>query len=299
MTPPGGQRPGGAGDAGSGRSIGAALCGAGQVLRQAGIEQPRREARWLLSHALGLDVGALLAAAERPLDDAAAATRFDAMLARRAAREPFDYIVGRAPFRGLEFGVSPATLIPRADSEVLVEAALDHVPEPGRVLDLGTGTGCLLLSVLHAAPGARGVGVDLVPEAAALAGRNAAALGLADRASFFAGDWADAIIGAEEFDLVLCNPPYVERAAIPGLMPEVAGYEPGTALDGGPDGLDAYRALFKRLPGLLGPFGVAVVEVGFGQSGAVGGLMWRHGLEWVDCRRDMGGVARAIVMMRE
>lgn len=276
-------------------NVGESLCRAGRVLRAAGIDNARREARWLLGHAMGLEPGALPARAAAPLPGPAAAA-FEAMLTRRAAREPFDYIVGQAPFRGLEFAVSPVTLIPRADSEVLVEAALAHVPAPGLVLDLGTGTGCLLLAVLDAVPAAHGIGVDLVPAAAALARRNAVALGLGARASFLAGDWAEAIAGG--FDLVLGNPPYIERAAIAGLMPEVALHEPASALDGGPDGLEGYRAILRALPRLLRPGGVAVLELGMGQAAAVRGLGGDHGLEWVECRRDAGGVERAAVMRR-
>lgn len=275
--------------------IGTALCRAGRLLREAGIDNPKREARWLLSHAMGLEIGALLSGAKAPLPPDTAA-RFEAMLTRRLAREPFDYIVGQAPFRGLDFMVSPATLIPRMDSEVLVEAALTHVPDPELVLDLGTGTGCLLLAVLDAVPGAWGLGVDLVPEAVALAQRNAQALGLHDRASFVAGDWARAVDG--EFDLVLANPPYIESQAIHGLMPEVALYEPASALDGGEDGLHAYRAILRSLPRLLGPDGTAVLELGQGQAAMVGELAGRVGLRWRDCRRDSGGVARALVISR-
>jgi release factor glutamine methyltransferase len=191
----------------------------------------------------------------------------------------------------------PSTLIPRSDSETIVEAALVAFADPARirrVLDLGTGTGALLLAVLAECPGATGVGVDLVPAAAALAKRNAAANGLAARAAFLCGDWATALSG--RFDLVLSNPPYIETAALAGLMPEVARYEPSLALDGGPDGLDAYRRLMQALPGLLAPGGLAVLEIGQGQRPAVEAVARRWGLEPVAARRDLGGIDRAVVL---
>jgi release factor glutamine methyltransferase len=164
-----------------------------------------------------------------------------------------------------------------------------------RVLDLGTGTGCLLLAALSEFPDAAGVGVDAVPEAAALARRNAAALGLADRAGFLAGSWGGAL-AARRFDLVLSNPPYIETGAIPGLAPEVARHEPRSALDGGADGLDAYRALLPEARRLLAPEGRAVVELGQGQRTAVEALARGSGLRPLCCRADLGGVDRALVL---
>jgi release factor glutamine methyltransferase len=254
----------------------------------AGIEDARREARILLAAALGVDAAGLLA-----LDDVDP-TRFETMVGRRQAREPLAYITGRREFFGLMFEVSPATLIPRPDSETIVEAAL-ALPSPARVLDLGTGTGCLLLAVLHNRQGALGVGVDLAPEAAALAARNAAALGLDDRAMFLAGDWADALSGS--FDLILSNPPYISGAAIAGLMPEVARYEPGRALDGGADGLAAYQRIIARLPDLLAPGGAAVLELGAGQAASLATLAASSRLT-CETRRDLAGIERAAVLQR-
>jgi release factor glutamine methyltransferase len=229
-----------------------------------------------------------------PADKAA---HFAALLARRVAHEPFAYLTGRVGFWTLDLEVSPATLIPRADSESLIEAALEACPDQGaalRVLDLGTGTGALLLAVLSEFPAAQGIGLDLKPEAAALAARNAARLGLAGRARFLAGDWATALSG--RFDLVLCNPPYIESAAIPGLMPEVARHEPASALNGGADGLAAYRHIIADLPRLLVPRGVAVLELGQGQQAAVEALARAAGLTPEACRADLGGVPRALVL---
>ena len=279
-----------------GETVGAFLCQAGQVLRAAAIESPRLEARLLLAHALGTTQEALLREPGAAVPEAAAA-RFRAALAARLEATPVAHILGQQGFWTLDLAVSPATLIPRADSEALVDAALEAFPDPGaplRVLDLGTGTGCLLLAVLAERPRAFGVGVDLVPAAAALAAANAVRNGLADRAAFLAGDWAGALAGG--FDLVLSNPPYIESGAIPSLMPEVARHEPASALDGGPDGLDAYRRLVDLLPGLLNPGGAAVLELGIGQLPAVERLARAAGLAPGGCRRDLGGIERALVL---
>jgi release factor glutamine methyltransferase len=277
-------------------TIGFFLCQAGQRLRGAAIEAPRLEARRLLAHVLGTTEEALLRdpRAAVPADKA---QHFATLLARRVAHEPFAYLTGRVGFWTLELEVSPATLIPRADSETLVEAALAACPDKGaglRVLDLGTGTGALLLAVLSEFPAANGIGIDLKPAAAALAARNAARLGLAARARFLTGDWAAALAG--QFDLILCNPPYIESAAIAGLMPEVARHEPASALDGGADGLAAYRRIIADLPRLLAPRGVAVLELGAGQQAAVEALGLAAGLTPEACRADLGGVPRALVL---
>ncbi|MCA3325128.1 MAG: peptide chain release factor N(5)-glutamine methyltransferase [Roseomonas sp.] len=277
-------------------TIGFFLCQAGQRLRGAAIEAPRLEARRLLAHVLGTTEEALLRdpRAAVPADKA---QHFAALLARRVAHEPFAYLTGRVGFWTLDLEVSPATLIPRADSETLVEAALAACPDKGaalQVLDLGTGTGALLLAVLSEFSAANGIGIDLKPAAAALAARNAVRLGLAARACFLAGDWAAALAG--RFDLVLCNPPYIESAAIPGLMPEVARHEPASALDGGADGLAAYRRIIADLPRLLAPRGVAVLELGAGQQAAVEALGRAAGLTPEACSADLGGVPRALVL---
>jgi release factor glutamine methyltransferase len=218
----------------------------------------------------------------------------------RAAREPLAQITGHREFWSLDFAVTADTLVPRPDTETLIEAALAAFPARAavrRVLDLGTGTGCLLLAALHEFPDAFGVGVDRVPAAAALAARNAAALGMADRAALLCADWASALAG--RFDLVLCNPPYIPAAEIAGLMADVALYEPASALAGGADGLDAYRAVLPVLPGLLEPGGVAVLEIGQGQAGAVTALAARNRLaEGLASgpRADLAGIARALVL---
>ncbi len=268
------------------------LTAAAAILDAAGVEAPRREARLLLAHAAGLDGAGLL----RDLHTDAPAPGFERMVERRAAREPLAFITGHQPFWTLDLLVTPDTLIPRADSEALIEAALAAFPTRSarRVLDLGTGTGCLLLAALSEFPAAFGVGVDRVPGAAALARRNAGRTGLAGRSAFLCGDWSAAIGG--RFDLVLANPPYVEAAAIAGLMPEVASFEPGSALDGGADGLAAYRAITAALPGLLEGEGVAILEVGAGQRAAVAKLARAAGLRPGAARLDLSGVERALTI---
>jgi release factor glutamine methyltransferase len=254
------------------------------------------EARLLLSHVLDCRAEDLLRdpRAAVALDQA---QRFAGLVQRRVQREPMAFLLGWQEFWSLRFAVSPATLIPRADSESLVEAALAGFPDRGaplRVLDLGTGTGCLLLAVLSEFPNATGVGLDRSAAAAALAASNARALGLAGRAAFLVADWAAPLAG--RFDLVLSNPPYIEAAAIPALMPEVARHEPASALDGGADGLAAYRAILAELPRLLAPAGKAVLELGAGQGPAVAALARQVGLERVDLRPDLGGIDRALVV---
>jgi release factor glutamine methyltransferase len=239
--------------------------------------------------------------AEALLRDTAAPADTDALellLARREAREPLALILGRREFWSLDFAVSPATLIPRPESETLVEAAISAFAgcaPPRLALDLGTGTGCLLLAALSEFPLALGVGVDCSSEAAALAARNAAALGLSDRAVFLCGYWAEALDA--RFDLVLCNPPYIPAADIGCLMPEVTRYEPRGALDGGLDGFAAYRRLLPGLPRLLHPEGVAVLELGAGQLTPVAELALRAGLR-VAARPDLRGIPRALILRR-
>jgi release factor glutamine methyltransferase len=262
------------------------------VLAAAGVEDAWREARHLARLALCLDASCLT-------DPTATmdAVHFERLLRRRAAREPMAYLRGRQGFWTLDLAVSPATLIPRADSETLIEAAVAALPDRAnvrRVLDLGTGSGALLLAALSEFPAAWGVGVDLSPPAAALAARNAATNGMAGRAAFLCASWAAAL--AARFDLVLANPPYIRAADIAGLMPEVAAYEPAMALDGGADGLDAYREVIPALPGLLAPGGVAVVELGVGQAEAASDLARAAGFAEPRRRRDIGGVERALVL---
>jgi release factor glutamine methyltransferase len=269
-----------------------ALHDATNRLEAAGVENARREARLLLAHVRGLG-----REATPDHDSDFDPTLLEPALRRREAREPLALITGRRGFWTLELEVSADTLIPRPDSETLIEAAIAMFPNPRSVrtiVDLGTGTGCLLLAALAHFTTAFGVGVDLSTQAAALAARNARATGLAPRAAFLAGNWADAL--SLEADLILCNPPYVSSADIAGLMPEVARFEPARALDGGPDGLGAYRMLIPRLTDLLDTGGIAVLELGVGQEEAVTKLAEAAKFGDIATRKDLAGVPRALVL---
>lgn len=263
-------------------------------LDAAGVERARFESRLLLAKASGLGVEALIGRPEQPVEEAAA-ERFRAWLARRAAREPMARILGSQEFWSLPFALGPDTLIPRPDSETLVEAALAGIADRQAaftLLDLGTGSGCLLLALLSELPQAYGIGVDRSPAAAAQAAANALHLGLAERARFVVGDWGAPLAG--HFDLILANPPYLRTGDIPGLDPEVAGHEPLLALDGGPDGLDAVRALASDLSRLLKPGGRVLVEVGLGQAPAAEAIFRACGLAPERRYRDLGGVDRVV-----
>ena len=275
-----------------GPTIAALLREGARILAAAGIDNPRLESRLLLAHVLGWSAEDVV----RNLTSSAPSSNFAGLIARRASHEPLAFILGWREFWSLRFHVSPATLIPRPDSETVVEAALALHPDRQsaiRVLDLGTGTGCLLLVVLHERPNAFGLGVDRVEAAVMLARDNARALGLAGRSVFLCGDWATAIEG--RFDLVLSNPPYIRTDELAGLMPEVASHEPRLALDGGPGGLTAYRDIIATLPRLLTPSGSAVLELGAGQAEAVATLAGAHGFA-VSIRSDLSGAARAIIL---
>ncbi len=250
----------------------------------------RLDAELLLAHALGLSRERLLLT----LDDQHVPATFAGFVDRRAAQEPVAYITGTRAFWTIDLLVGPGVLIPRADSETLIEAAVDHfagTTGPVRVLDLGTGPGTLLLAALDQWPGARGEGVDASDTALDYARRNAAALGLGDRARFRVGDWAAGI--DTRFDLVLANPPYVESDAV--LPDEVARYEPASALFAGADGLDDYRRIAAQLSALIAPGGVACVEIGAEQGQSAAALFRARGLS-VSIRRDLGDRDRCLVV---
>jgi release factor glutamine methyltransferase len=216
-------------------------------------------------------------------------------IARMAAGEPLSRILKRREFWGLDFELSPDTLDPRPDSETIIEAVLARVDRgaPLRLLDLGTGSGCLLLALLSELPIATGVGVDISEGAVATARRNAESLRLADRSCFFVGDWGSAI--AQRFDVVVANPPYIATLALRDLPPEVRLYDPPQALDGGDRGLATYQRIIALLPALLAPYGMFVVEIGSGQAADVVALIKNSAVACEAIERDLGGIARCIV----
>jgi release factor glutamine methyltransferase len=305
----------------SGVSVEAARRSLAQKFRQCGIETPELDARLIVGHTLGLDHATLTAASRRVLTTAEA----DALLAlqaRRLAREPVARILGRKEIWGVPFKLNSETLVPRPETETVVEAALAAIDAPSlslpqhqgvyarlpravrgrerwgshvlRIADLGTGSGALLLALLSELPSACGIGTDISAGALGCARDNAAALGLAGRAAFVACDYASALEGP--IDLLVANPPYVARGDIAALPGEVRDFDPRRALDGGPDGLDGYRAIAADARRLLAPAGVLVLELGFGQLSAVTSLLPAAGLAPAAMRQDLAGVVRALVI---
>lgn len=258
--------------------------------RLAGVSKtPRLDAELLMAHALGVERETLLLSnQEREAPDG-----FEPLIFRREGHEPVAYITGRRAFWTLELEIGPGALIPRPDSETLIEAAAAHFGKrgPRSIVDLGTGPGTLLLAGLDQWPEARGLGVDRSEAALEFARRNAGRLGFANRAQFHLGDWGSGIEDA--FDLVLCNPPYVERDA--DLPREVSAFEPPCALFAGADGLEEYRKLAPQVARLLAPQGLACIEIGAGQVEEVRALFSREGLQ-TDSRKDLGGHVRCVTL---
>lgn len=285
-------------------AIDALLRQAGRQLAAAGVEDAPRDARLLLQAASGISLAALVAFPERRVEAAALET-FRSMLARREGREPMAQILGRREFWSLTFRVTGDTLDPRPDSEALVQAVLERVSDRDaapRLLDFGTGTGCLLLALLHDLPRATGVGIDLSAAALEIAAENARNLGLAQRATFRLGDWDEGLAPSDRlaaFDAVISNPPYIESAAIPALQPEVARFEPRLALDGGVDGLDAYRRLLPAAARLLRPGGIAAFEIGVGQADSVTAIGTAGGLRHIATVADLGAVPRVVLWQKD
>ena len=279
-------------------TVGEALIRAAKRLGEAGIERPQAEARILLEAASGRGRGQIIAFPEHPLPPAQCEI-FDAQVARRCAREPISRILGSREFWSLRFAVGPATLDPRPDSETLVATVLLRIPDRDAeiaLLDLGTGTGCLLLALLSELPHAKGIGIDISPAARDIAAANAKALGLDQQAEFRIGDWARDI--SAQFDVILSNPPYIESTAIAGLEPEVAQFDPRGALDGGADGLSAYRALIPQAAECLKPGGLLALEIGAGQGAAVRALANNAGLNDLGGAEDLAGIERCLLFSR-
>ncbi len=279
-------------------TIGDLLKAASAELATAGLADASREARLLMAEAAGLDRAAIFAHPERGLDGATAA-RFARMVARRARREPMAHILGRREFWSLSFRVTADTLDPRPDSEALVQAVLDQIPDragPLRLVDFGTGTGCLLLALLHELPAARGLGIDISEAALSVAHANAAALRLDSRAAFQRSDWDDGIDPL--FDILVSNPPYIPGGEVAALQPEVAQFEPRLALDGGSDGLAAYRRLAPAAMRLLAAHGLAAFEIGAGQSESVVRIMEEGGLRHIATAADLAGIPRCVLFRK-
>jgi release factor glutamine methyltransferase len=267
-------------------------------LKSAAIESAELDARILMGHALGLDLTGLISAAQRQLTSDESA-RLGDFVRRRLAGEPVARIIGEKEFWGLPLQLSSATLVPRPDTETVVELALEllraggDLNRPLRIADLGTGSGAILLALLSELPAAQGFGTDISQAALQTARLNAARAGLSDRATFIACDYASGLAGP--FDLIVSNPPYIRSADIDGLATEVRNHDPLAALDGGADGLDAYRALIPQAAGLLAPRAALVVEAGEGQSAEIQALMTAAGLMPVIApKADLAGIPRAV-----
>jgi release factor glutamine methyltransferase len=284
------------------RTLGVTIADARARLASAGIETPGLDARLLAAHILNCDAATIIGHPELMIDGSRASL-FEAALRRRLRREPLAYILGHREFWSLPLRVTRDTLIPRPDTETLVEAAMAWQARrmanaSPRILDLGTGSGCLLLALLVELPSARGVGVDISQPALAVARENAARLGVAERAAFVCGDWANAL--SSKFDLIVCNPPYIADSEWDELAADVRDFEPALALRGGADGLAAYRTILSELPVLLATDGSAFVEVDAGGAVAVAALAPTFGLQPYEIRRDLAGRARCMqVLVRE
>jgi release factor glutamine methyltransferase len=282
-------------------TIAEALREASTALRVAGLAEPRREAGSLLSHVVGRDSAFLITHADETLDGGARDS-FRAAVARRAAGEPFQYIAGRQEFYGLEFEVTPDVLIPRPETELLVETALELLrgAEAPLLCDVGTGSGCVAVALLHARADARGLALDVSPPALAVAARNAARHGVGGRLQFIVSDCFDALgAGAHEgarFDLVASNPPYVVEADVEGLQREVREHEPRVALTPGGDGLSLIRRLVAESPRFLKPGGHLVMEIGFGQREQVAALVDPEVWALLGVHEDLQGIPRTVAL---
>lgn len=259
-------------------------------LAGAGVENAPRDARLLMAHALGIEPVEVIMRETDSIDVVGLAA-FEEAVERRLKGEPVSRIRGWREFYGRRFSVTPDVLDPRPETELLVEQGLKRLPEGARVLDLGTGSGCILISVLAERTDASGLGIDISSGALAVARANAAALGVSGRAAFVEGGWGD--VSGGPFDLALSNPPYIPEADIAGLAKDVRGYDPLAALTPGGDGLDPYRLILGAMPGWLKPGGCIGFEFGIEQAAAVTMLMRQAGLIDIEVLRDLAGIERA------
>ena len=284
-----------------GASVAHARRALAEEFRDAGIESPELDARILIGHALGLDHARLAASAHQQISDLSAA-QIERFAARRLAGEPIARILGQKEFWSLPFAITPAVLVPRPETEIVVELALALLDRNGarsrvlRIADLGTGSGAILLALLSELPNAHGIGADIDKNALAVARSNATRLDLGNRATFLVSDYGAALEGP--FDLIVSNPPYVASGDIATLAREVREHDPHHALDGGADGLAAYRVIAADATRLLKPAGHLVVEIGAGQQIAVEEVFSAAGLAFGDVRHDLSGIARAAAAKR-
>lgn len=278
------------------RTISAAVRSGANRLARSGVPDAQRDARWLMSAALMVPRARLLLASNDHIDDAAHET-FLAMIEARCHRQPVSQITGRREFWGREFHVTGDVLDPRPETETLVELVIKDVPSPGRILDLGTGSGVLIVTLLAELADSIGMGVDIDLAALKVAALNAVRHSVDQRVVFRASDWAKEV--NEQFDLIVSNPPYVPAGAVANLDPEVRDWEPRHALTAGPSGLEAYERIASDLDRLLAPCGTALFEIGFDQGGPVSALFLASGFGAVDIHRDLNGQDRVVSVRQE
>ena len=279
-------------------TISDALAAGSLRLKRAGVENPTLDARLLLMHALSFSREALVANQKNPVTEELLYA-YDQLLDRREKHEPISHITGGREFWSITFEVTKDTLDPRADSETIIEAVLEAIPEhekPLSILDIGTGTGCLLIALLVEYPQSTGLGIDISEKALAVARRNAGRIINSPRIRLEQGEWAQNV--KETFDVIISNPPYIPEADIASLATEVKQFEPHLALSGGDDGLNAYRALAPQLSRMLNEGGIAVLEIGKGQEAAVRNIMACEGLMPISEKRDLANIIRTITFKR-
>ncbi|MDB2415008.1 peptide chain release factor N(5)-glutamine methyltransferase [Rickettsiales bacterium] len=277
-------------------NIGQVLKSAKELLNKASITSYAIDAELILMHVLDISRERIIGYPETEISDDKK-NEFEEMLRRRINREPISHIIGKREFWGMEFKVTNKTLDPRPDSETIIEAVLDNIKDRNKdlkILDLGTGTGCLLLSVLSEYKNAQGVGIDISYDAIKVANYNSIKLGLAKRVGFVVGMWAEAIDC--NFDVIISNPPYIRCNDIEHLQAEVSKYEPISALDGGEDGFSCYRQIAPYIRKMLNPAGIAVIEHGIGQESEITKILVNSGFESVNYRSDLSGISRCIIV---
>ena len=276
-------------------TIGGAFEQACLQLLEAGVREPRLDVRLLIAHVTGSDTASVFGFPERRLGKGQV-RELNQLVKRRIDREPMAHILGTREFWSLPFSVTRDTLVPRPDSETLIEAVLQHFSDTTKkrsILELGTGSGCLLLALLSEFPNANGTGVDRSDAALEVAERNAKALKLDHRASFVNGNWADAI--KDQYEIVISNPPYIPSDEIQNLDADVALFEPMSALDGGADGLDSYRIIVAQIHRVMAEEAYIFLETGTGQAPAVADMIEASGMQVIDIKKDLSGIERCVV----